>query len=186
MRKTFLTVIALFLTSICLGCSCIWGGNFIKSAKKSNGLVFKGKVIGSYYHFEDGTIINRLNQDIFSNKLFDDNKSFRLFIKVELDEIIKGEVETNLINIYAGDGVSCIRNVDGFNSGSIYLFSAYETWLSLEEKNSSHNMQYVLGSCSESSLLYLPESKEVKGYITGINNRKIKKMKYRKIVRKLK
>src|SRR5690606_21393644 len=139
-------------TIVSSACSCEWGGNFIKSAKSTNGLVFKGKVIGSFYHFEDNTVVISNDQEGLMKKLIDENLDFRQFIEVEIEDIIKGNTNKKTIRIYGSDGSDCLSGIHYFDLYSTYIFLVYNVSFELNQNILTNH--YGLSDCSESFLKY--------------------------------
>lgn len=183
MKKKILTLIILLLiSSNAIACDCKWGGNFIKSSKYSE-VIIKAKILKKIYHFEDGTTLNS-DQD-FDDYLIKTNKEYYESIEVEVIELIKGKEERKIFEIYGSNGVDCREAIHIFEINKIYVLGIYKSKKTEFSQTNEDENDYAIGGCSEKWLVYIPKTREVKGYIKGKNMRRKILYSYDKLLKKI-
>jgi hypothetical protein len=182
MKKQFLTIILLLVSTLTFACSCKWEGNFIKSSKYSE-VIIKAKVIEILWHFKDGKTFS--NDERFGDYLSNTNQEYYQSIKVEVIELIKGKEERKNFEIYGSDGSDCRGSIHLFKINKIYIFGIYKSQKTEYSQPNEDENDYAIGGCSEKWLDYFPETNKVKGYIKGKNSRKMRKYSYEKLLKKI-
>ncbi|BDD05186.1 hypothetical protein [Aureibacter tunicatorum] len=182
MKVKILTLILVFISNLTFACSCEWRGNFIKSSKFSQ-VIIKAKVVEKLWHFEDGTSFN--SQDSVGNYFWETNKEFVQSIKIEVLELIKGEVNRRTFEIYGSNGYDCRESIRQFEIDKIYILGLYSSQKNENSQPNEDENDYVIGGCSEKWLEYLPKSDKVFGYIFGSIRKRKLQYSYQKLVKRI-
>jgi len=171
MRKILLTTVFLLISFMSFGCTCLWGGNFIKANKDSRSDVVTGKVIGMYYLFGDKEVLDK-GEETDLNQYSD--RPFKKFVRIKIEEVIKGNVHTNTIDLYSSFGFDCTEDLSYLETDKWYVISLI-----------TRNDEFRVHSCSENILEYFPKQNMVTGKIKGNFKKSMRFYNYDKLKRKI-
>ncbi len=182
MKKSYLLIITLLISSISFACSCNKTLNFFKGAKIADKVIL-GKIINREFKVDDGT---KLFDSEKLEKHFADNKGkvfhYVEILTVEIIETIRGKKEENTIEIYGGNFDSCWSSLSYLKINEFYIISLFETINPLEyDKPIENNIGYELGACQNSSLSIDSDLNKVKGFL----RKKKRTISYEKLKRKI-
>ena len=177
MKNVIFLILLIVIADSGFACSCNYGGNFILSAKKSQ-LSVKAKVVAQYYTTSNGNKYKSY-EEIFNSDEFELNdvlNPLNYSIEVEIIDIIKGSVNSQIVEIKSSDGVDCRESLHNLKIDNYYVFNMYSI---------NGTKDYAIGGCSENIVTYNPKENTIRGMIKGKRKRKIKNFDYKKIIRKI-
>jgi hypothetical protein len=173
-KLTLLLLISIFCEYSSFSCTCHWSGNFLETYNKTKtGLVVVGKVLG-YNYYKDGNKIELATND--------KSEYDRVSLLVEIERVVNGEEKRQRIEILASNGMDCLTPWHYHKPDNYYVFYLFPieelTFLEHKINPDTGNGMYGLYICAETSMKYIPETKEVEGMIWGLERGKMIRMKF--------
>ena len=179
MKKNLLIIFSLFISTSIFACSCDWGGNFIKTAKKAD-LVLTVKVIEENFHLDNGKTFHSLEETINETFKTDYNGTAKYWQSVDLEvlSVIKGISNKKKIRLFGSfGGAVCRSGIRHLKKGKSYVIVPTLSKYSFDSFTNENEDDYFMWGCSETSIEYKSKSDKVYGLIKGKSNRK-KKIEY--------
>ena len=187
MRYSFIIGLILLFLSTPLetfACSCKWGGNFIKVAKRSN-FVIKGRVADRTYHLSNGKSYSTLQEALKAENESGTEYKLGESITVEILQVIQGSKTVKKIRIITSSGADCRVGTHNFEVGSTYMFSLRKSIWPDSEVVGELSSDYVIFGCSEHWLKFDSANNSVTGYIKGRRRSKIRTWPYEKLLARI-
>ncbi|WP_196887520.1 hypothetical protein [Aureivirga sp. CE67] len=168
MKEKIILFIFILISNITFACSCDWGGNFIKVAKKSD-LVLLVKVINTNFHTSNDKTFSNIDE-VTEEILKPNNSKIEYWNSVDLEiiSILKGKENRKIIRMFGSDGGAfCRGGIRHLKINHMYVISPSLSKNSLGKFSNEKDTDYFSWGCAEYIIEYNNESKKVYGLIKG-------------------